>query len=152
MLDLMRERRPRLLFSDADTAFRSKAFREAMAGLGVDFRVKEGRNDIATVDWAIGLIGETIVRYTTSTGEADWMKFLDRSVKAFNSNDLEYLAGEAPKDVKGGSELEEFLRRKNQQYRGAEHSSAGGADESPHVGRHVPDVPAAPANGETARR
>ena len=44
------------------------------------------------------------------------MKFLDRAVKAFNSNDLEYLAGEAPKDVKGGSELEECLRRKNQQY------------------------------------
>ena len=119
-----------------------------MAGLGVDFRVKEGRNDISTVDRAIGLISETVVRYTTSTGDGDWMKFLDRAVRAFKSNDLEYLAGEAPRDVKGGSELEEFLRRKNQQYM----ESAGEPDESPHVGRHLQDVSATPENGQTARR
>ena len=66
-----------------------------MTELGVDSRVKEGRNDIATVDRAIGLLGETIVRYTTSTGEGDWMKFLVRAVNAFNRSDLEYLANEA---------------------------------------------------------
>ena len=112
----MMVRRPRVLCTDADVAFRSKAVREAMTDLGVAFRVKEGRNDIATVDRAIGLLGEMIVRYTTSTGEGGWMKCLNRAVKAFNSNDLEYLANEAPRDVKKGSELEEFLRRKSQQY------------------------------------
>ena len=53
MRDIMRVRRPQVLYTDADTAFRSLAFREAMHDLGVEFRVKLGRNDIATVDAAI---------------------------------------------------------------------------------------------------
>ena len=116
MLQNMRVRQPRVLYTDADVAFRSKAFRTAMEDIGVDFRVKLGRNDIATVDRAIGILGETIVRYTTSSGEGDWMKHLDRAVSAFNRNDLEYLANEAPEDVEKGSQLEEFLRRKNMHF------------------------------------
>ena len=71
MRDIMRVRRPRVLYTDADTAFRSQAFRDAMRDLGVEFRVKLARNDIATVDSAIKYLGETIVRYTTSSGEGD---------------------------------------------------------------------------------
>ena len=50
MKDIMRVRRPKILFTDADAAFRSKAFMNAMQDLGVDLRIKLGRNDIATVD------------------------------------------------------------------------------------------------------
>jgi hypothetical protein len=37
-------------------------------------------------------------------------------VNAFNSNDLEYLANMAPREISKGSDVEEFLRRKNQQF------------------------------------
>ena len=70
--EIMRVRKPEMLFTVAATAFTSQAFQEAMRELGVDARVKTGHNDIATVDHAMGLIKETIVRLRSSSGDADW--------------------------------------------------------------------------------
>jgi hypothetical protein len=50
MNKIMASRQPRRLFTDADTAFRSSAFQEAMDDLGVESRIKTGKPDIATVD------------------------------------------------------------------------------------------------------
>ena len=116
MRAVMRARRPAMLFTDADTAFTSNAFKAAMAELGVDARVKTGRNDIATVDRAMGLVQEAIVCLRSSTGVPDWAAHVQRAVKAFNRNDLQYLMNSAPADVKEGSELELLLQRKNYQY------------------------------------
>ena len=113
MRQIMKTRKPEVLYTDADTAFQSAVFQQAMRELGVDARIKTGRNDIATVDRAIGMLKETIVKYRSTTGQADWAKHLEKAVKAFNSNDLEYLMREAPEDVKKGTDLEFMLKRKN---------------------------------------
>ena len=73
MREIMQMRRPQVLYTDADTTFKSRAFGDLMRELGVEHRVKLARNDIATVDAAIKNLGETIVRYTTSSGVGDWM-------------------------------------------------------------------------------
>ena len=87
MRQIMRVRKPEVLYTDADSAFTSRALRE----LGVDARVKTGRNDIATVYRAMGIVQETIVWLRSSSGKADWAEHAQRAVKAFNANDLEYL-------------------------------------------------------------
>jgi hypothetical protein len=77
----MTTRKPDVLVTDADTAFTPKAFRAAMDGLGVEARLRAGRNDIATVDRAIGLLKETIQRFRASSGKSDWGHFLQKVVK-----------------------------------------------------------------------
>ena len=72
---------------------------------GVDARIKTGRNDIATVDRAMGLVKETIVQLRSSSGKADWAEHAQRADKAFNANDLEHLMNNAPKEAKDGSQL-----------------------------------------------
>ena len=86
-----------MLVTDADTAVTSKAFRAAMDGLGVETRLRAGRNDIATVDRAIGLLKETSQRFRAPSGKSDWGEFLQKAVKAFNANRLGYLMGEPPR-------------------------------------------------------
>jgi hypothetical protein len=113
MRQIMKTRKPEVLYTDADTAFQSAVFQQAMRELGVDARIKTGRNDIATVDRAIGMLKETIVKYRSTTGNADWAKHLEKAVRAFNSNNLEYLMREAPEDVKKGTDLELMLKRRN---------------------------------------
>ena len=113
MQKIMRSRQPRLLYTDADTAFKASTFQEAMEELGVDARTKTGRQDIATVDRAVAMLKETSVKYRSTTGNPDWADHITKAVKAFNSNDLEYLMHEAPKDVKEGTDIEFMLKRKN---------------------------------------
>ena len=60
MQKIMRSRQPRLLYTDADTAFKASTFQEAMEELGVDARTKTGRQDIATVDRAIAMLTATL--------------------------------------------------------------------------------------------
>ena len=83
-----------------------------MEALGVDARIKTGRSDIATVDWAIGHLKEIIQRYRVSSGEADWGSFLQKAVKAFNHTRLDYMMDQRPKNVQAGSDLEFMLQRK----------------------------------------
>ena len=92
MRQIMRVRRPQVLYTDADTAFTSRAFQALMEELGVEAHVKTGRNDIATVDRAIGMLKETIAKERGATGNADWAVSVPKAVKAFSSNDLEYHA------------------------------------------------------------
>ena len=80
MREIMRVRKPAVLYTDADTAFTSRAFQEAMNELGVDARIKTGRNDIATVDRAIGILKETMAKERSATGRADWGAFLPLAV------------------------------------------------------------------------
>ena len=83
MQEIMATRKPEVLFTDADTAFQSTAFKQAMQDFGVDPRIRTGRNDIATVDRAIGLLKETIVRFRSTTGNSDWAEHLQKAVKGF---------------------------------------------------------------------
>jgi hypothetical protein len=53
MRQIMKVRKPDVLYTDKETSFRSAPFREAMQNLGVDARIKTGKQDIATVDRAI---------------------------------------------------------------------------------------------------
>ena len=116
MRDIMRVRKPQLLYTDADAAFTSNAFRAAMRELGVDARIRTGRNDIATLDSAIKLVKEAIVRERGDSGEPDWAKHVNLAVRAFNNNRLDYLMMNKPKDVKPDTDLEALLERENLQY------------------------------------
>ena len=74
MCEIMRVRKPEMLYTDADTAFTSHAFQAAMQELGVDARIKTGRNDIATVDAASRIVKTLVVDERSESGEADWAK------------------------------------------------------------------------------
>ena len=113
MRQIMKTRKPEVLFTDAETSFQGVAFREAMQELGVDARIKTGKQDIATVDRAISWLKEAIVKYRSTTGKADWAEHLEKAVRAWNSNDLEFLMREAHEDVKKGTDLELMLKRRN---------------------------------------
>ena len=105
-----------VLYTDADTAFTSRAFLPTMEELGVDARIKTGRNDIATVDAAIRIVKTIVVNKRSESGEADWAKHVPIAVKAFNSRKLGYLMERAPKEVKADGQLEFMLQRQNYQF------------------------------------
>jgi len=117
----MKVRKPDILYTDKETSFRSAPFREAMQNLGVDSRIKTGKQDIATVDRAISWLKEAIVKFRSSSGKPDWADHLQKTVKAWNSNSLDYLMREAPEDVKKGTDLELMLKRKNFEF--AQHNA-----------------------------
>ena len=115
MRQTMRVRKPEVPRTDADPAL-NPAPSSKPCGSWASTRVKTGRNDIATVDRAMGIVKETILRLRSSSGKADWAEHVQRAVKAFNANDLEYLMNQAPEDVKSDSQLEFFLQRKTYQF------------------------------------
>ena len=81
---------------------------------GINHRSKltpDSRNDLATLDSAMGVIKVGIEKEKTERKENDFTKVLDKVIRGYNASPHSHLDNEAPKDVEGNIGLRFELRR-----------------------------------------
>ena len=71
----------------------------------------DSRNDLATLDSAMGAIKVGIEKEKTERKENDFAKVLDKVIRGYNASPHSHLDNEAPKDVEGNIGLRFELRR-----------------------------------------
>ena len=92
----------------------SSSFSKMLERQGINHRVKptpDSRNDIATLDSAMGTIKQALEKEKTVQRENDFTKVLDKVIKGYNASPHSHLDNEAPKDVEGNIGLRFELRR-----------------------------------------
>ena len=105
--------KPVELNTDAGGEF-SASFSEMLERLGINHRIKpnpDSRNDIATLDSAMGNIKQALEKEKTVQKENDFTKVLDKVIRGYNASPHSHLDNEAPKDVEGNIGLRFELRR-----------------------------------------
>jgi len=112
-------RRPRELNTDKGTEFSSKEFQNMLTRRGaIHWREKVGKNDIATVDRAMGTLKEMIARRSADEAAGgDWLTELPKAVASHNKLDHSALHDNAPTEVKGDTNLRFQLRYENAEKR-----------------------------------
>jgi transposase InsO family protein len=105
-------RTPKELNSDGASEFTSQAFQRMLYFNGdIKHRVKEGPQDLATLDRAIGTLRATLVRRVAQGGS--WAEELQAAVDSMNQTDHKALYEREPGEVKGDKDLRFNLRYKN---------------------------------------
>ena len=100
------------LNSDSGSEFSNEAFKRMLFFNGdIRHRFKEGPQDLATLDRAIGTLRATLVRRTAEGGE--WPQELQAAVDSINNSDHAALDMREPAEVRGDKELRFDLRYKN---------------------------------------
>jgi len=105
-------RSPAEVDSDGGAEF-GGAFDEMLEKHGIAHRTKRAghTNALAVVDATIRRIKEILRQEMVEDGKGNWLKFLDRAVKAINSTAQDYLMGSAPSDVQGNQALQYTLQK-----------------------------------------
>jgi transposase InsO family protein len=109
-------RTPRELNSDKGTEFTSREFQTMLARRNIQFREKVGKNDIATVDRAMGTLKDMLARRGADAG-GDWLAELPNAVAAYNKLDHSALHDNAPAEVEDDKDLRFQLRHENAEKR-----------------------------------
>ena len=105
--------KPVELSTDAGGEF-SSSFSKMLERHGINHRVKptpDSRNDIATLDSAMGTIKVGLEKQKTAQKQNDFTKVLDEVIKGYNASPHSHLDNEAPKDIEGNLGLRFELRR-----------------------------------------
>ena len=105
--------KPVELNTDAGGEF-SSSFSKMLERQGINHRVKptpDSRNDIATLDSAMGTIKQSLEKEKTVQKENDFTKVLDKVIRGYNASPHSHLDNEAPKDIEGNLGLRFELRR-----------------------------------------
>jgi transposase InsO family protein len=105
--------KPVELNTDAGGEF-SSSFSKMLERQGINHRVKptpDSRNDIATLDSAMGTIKQSLEKEKTVQKENDFTKVIDKVVRGYNASPHSHLDNEAPKDIEGNLGLRFELRR-----------------------------------------
>jgi len=92
----------------------SSSFSKMLERQGINHRRKltpDSRNDLATLDSAMGVIKVGIEKEKTERKENDFTKVLDKVIRGYNASPHSHLDNEAPKDVEGNIGLRFELRR-----------------------------------------
>ena len=92
----------------------SSSFSKMLERQGINHRRKltpDSRNDLATLDSAMGVIKVGIEKEKTERTENDFTKVLDKVIRGYNASPHSHLDNEAPKDVEGNIGLRFELRR-----------------------------------------
>ena len=92
----------------------SSSFSKMLERQGINHRVKptpDSRNDIATLDSAMGTIKQALEKEKTVQKENDFTKVLDKVIRGYNASPHSHLDNEAPKDIEGNLGLRFELRR-----------------------------------------
>jgi hypothetical protein len=92
----------------------SSSFSKMLERQGINHRRKltpDSRNDIATLDSAMGTIKVGLEKQKTAQKENDFTKVLDKVIRGYNASPHSHLDNEAPKDVEGNIGLRFELRR-----------------------------------------
>ena len=97
-------RKPRELNCDKGTEFTSREFQTMLARRNIQFREKVAKNDIATVDRAMGVLKDMMARRgADAAAGGDWLTELPNAVASYNKLDHSALHDNAPGEVKGVS-------------------------------------------------
>ena len=104
-------RTPKELNTDGASEFTSQAFQRMLLSKDIKHRVKEGPQDLATLDRAIGTLRATLVRRVAQGGS--WSEELQAAVASMNNTDHKALYEREPGEVKGDKDLRFNLRYKN---------------------------------------
>jgi len=114
-LRLLRDtkRKPQELNTDLGSEFMNASFQAMLEREGIYHVPKEGPQDLATLDRAIGELRAVLSRRTTDGGE--WYDHLEAAVKSMNGTEHSALFNRDPDDVAKDEDLEFDLRYKNAQ-------------------------------------
>ena len=105
--------KPTQLNTDAGGEF-SSSFSKMLERQGINQRVKltpDSRNDLSTLDSAMGTIKQALEKEKTVQRENDFTKVLDKVIRGYNASPHSHLDNEAPKDIEGNLGLRFELRR-----------------------------------------
>ena len=105
--------KPTQLNTDAGGEF-SSSFSKMLERRGINHRVKltpDSRNDLATLDSAMGTIKQALEKEKTVQKENDFTKVLNKVIRGYNASPHYHLHNVAPKDVEGNIGLRFELRR-----------------------------------------
>ena len=105
-------RKPRELNTDKATEFTGRDFQAMLARRGIQHRLKEAINDLATVDRAMGTIKDMIAKRMGEM-DGDWLSHLQPVIDAYNQLDHSALHENAPGEIEGNDELRFRLRVEN---------------------------------------
>ena len=109
------QRKPDQLGSDAGSEFTNRSFQTMLSREGIYHDTKEGPQDLATLDRAIGGLRAALSRRTTD-GDP-WYKELNAAIEGTNESNHSALYLRAPDEVMADEELRFELRYKNAQMR-----------------------------------
>ena len=109
-------RKARELNCDKGTEFTSREFQTMLDRRKIQFREKVAKNDIATVDRAMGTLKDMLARRGAEAG-GDWLAELPKAVAAYNKLDHSALHDNAPDEVEGDKDLRFRLRYENAEKR-----------------------------------
>ena len=112
-LRLMEEtgRKCKELNSDSGSEFTSQAFQRMLSSRNIEHRVKEGPQDLATLDRAIGTLRATLIRRVAQGGS--WSEELQAAAASMNNTDHKALYDREPGEVMEDKDLRFDLRYKN---------------------------------------
>jgi hypothetical protein len=114
VLDRAKEE-PRLMTTDGE--FEIGPFETLMERRDIEHNIAKARQDLATVDRAIGMLKEAVAEEQEETGTQDWcMAMVNRAADGYNSSGRSALTGEAPRHVEANEDLVFFLKRRNMQH------------------------------------
>ena len=105
--------KPTQLNTDAGGEF-SSSFSKMLERQGINHRVKltpDSRNDLSTLDSAMGTIKQALEKEKTVQRENDFTKVLDKVIRGYNASPHSHLDNEAPKDIEGNIGLRFELRQ-----------------------------------------
>ena len=116
-LRLLRDtkRKPDELNTDMGSEFMNASFQAMLERENIRHMPKEGPQDLATLDRAIGELRAVLSRRTTDGGE--WYDELEAAIKSMNATEHSALFNRDPDDVAGDKDLEFDLRYKNAEMR-----------------------------------
>ena len=106
-------RKPSELDTDGGLEFSGGTFEAFLEGKDISHKIRAPGhvNALAVVDVFIKTLKETLVKDLAEDGSQNWIQFLPRAVKGYNSNSHEHLLGAAPADVKGNLVLQYSLEK-----------------------------------------
>ena len=106
-------RSPKELNTDGGSEWTSQTFQRMLFFNGdIKHRVKEGPQDLSTIDRAIGTLRATLIRRVAASNE-EWPAELQPAVKSINESDHAALFQREPAEVEGDKDLRFDLRYKN---------------------------------------
>ena len=104
-------RKPVQLNFDKGVELNSSGFMDMLAYEGIEYRVSENKNDIATLDRAISTLKVMLTRRTNTTGAGNWAQELAKATRSYNFTGHEHLGDQAPARVEDNKSIRFSLQK-----------------------------------------
>ena len=109
--------------TDAGNEFVTSDFKDMLKEEGILLhRVSDSKNDIATLDRAIGTLKNILTKRTITIGAGNWAQELKKATASYNNTQHEHLGTEPPNEVKDNESLQFDLKVKASQDHDIQHN------------------------------